>query len=45
MENQNIDFRAVVKVLTKEGANAKEIHCRMAGVIVAQTYSTQWQSG
>ena len=32
MESQNIEFRAVIKFLTKEGANAKEIHRRMADV-------------
>ena len=30
MESQNIEFRAVIKLLTKEGAKAKEIHRRMA---------------
>ena len=30
MEIQNIKSRAVIKLLTKEGANAKEIHRRMA---------------
>ena len=32
MESQNIEFRAVTKFLTKEGATAKEIHWRMADV-------------
>ena len=32
MESQNIEFRAVIKFLTKEGAMAKEIHRRMADV-------------
>ena len=32
MESQNIEFRAVIKFLTKEGAKAKEIHQRMADV-------------
>ena len=32
MESQNIEFRAVIKFLTREGAKAKEIHWRMAGV-------------
>ena len=32
MESQNIEFRTVIKVLTKEGVNAKEIHRRMAEV-------------
>ena len=32
MESQNIEFRAVIKFLTKEGAKAKEIHWRMADV-------------
>ena len=32
MESQNIEFRAVIKFLTKEGAKAKEIHRRMADV-------------
>ena len=32
MESQNINFRAVIKFLTKEGAKAKEIHLRMADV-------------
>ena len=30
MKSQNIEFRAVVKFLIKEGAKAKEIHWRMA---------------
>ena len=32
MESQNIEFRAVIKFLTKEVAKAKEIHWRMADV-------------
>ena len=32
MESQNIEFRAVIKFLSKEGAKAKEIHRRMADV-------------
>ena len=32
MESQNIELRAVIKFLTKEGAKAKEIHRRMADV-------------
>ena len=32
MESQNIEFRAVIKFLTKEGAKAKDIHRRMADV-------------
>ena len=32
MESQNIEFRAVIKFLTKEGAKAKEIHQHMADV-------------
>ena len=32
MESQNIEFRAVIKFLTKEGAKGKEIHWRMADV-------------
>ena len=32
MESQNIEFRAVIKFLTKEGAKAKELHWRMADV-------------
>ena len=32
MESQNIEFRAVINFLTKEGAKAKEIHRRMADV-------------
>ena len=32
MESQNIEFRAVIKFLTKEDAKAKEIHLRMADV-------------
>ena len=32
MESQNIEFRAVIKFLTKEGAKAKEIHQRMTDV-------------
>ena len=30
MAYQNIQFTSVIKFLTKEGANAKEIHRRMA---------------
>ena len=30
--SQNIEFRAVIKILTKEGAKTKEIHLRMADV-------------
>ena len=41
MESQNIEFRAVIKFLTKEDAKTKEIHCM---VIVAQSIP-QWQSG
>ena len=32
MESQNIELRAVLMFLTKEGANAKEIHWCMADV-------------
>ena len=32
MESQNIEFRAVIKFLSKEGAKAKEIHRHMADV-------------
>ena len=32
MESQNIEFRAVIKFLTKEGAKAKEIHRHMVDV-------------
>ena len=32
MESQNIEFRTVIKFLTKEGAKAKEIHRHMADV-------------
>ena len=32
MESQNIEFGAVIKFLTKEGAKAKEIYRRMADV-------------
>ena len=32
MESQNIEFRAVIKFLNKEDAEAKEIHRRMADV-------------
>ena len=42
MESQNIEFRAVIKFLTKEGAKAKEIHRRKADVYgdSSQKYST-----
>ena len=40
-ESQNIEFRAVIKFLTKKGANTKEIHQRMADVYGI----SQWQSG
>ena len=43
MENQNIEFRAVIKFLTKEGAKAKEIYQRMADVYGDS--SPKWQSG
>ena len=42
MERQNIEFRAVIKFLTKEGANVKEIHWRMA--YVYDDSIPQWQS-
>ena len=46
MESQNIEFRAVIKFLTKEGAKAKEIHWRMADVYGDSSQCiTQWQSG
>ena len=32
MENQNIEFRAVLQLLTKKGTNAKEIHRCMTDV-------------
>ena len=32
MESQNIEFRAVIKFLTKESAKVKEIHRHMADV-------------
>ena len=32
MESRNIEFRAVIKFLTKESAKTKEIHRRMAGM-------------
>ena len=48
MANQNIEFRAVIKFLTKEGENAKEIHRRMAAVFgdSSPQYSTvaKWSS-
>ena len=40
MESQNIEFRAVIKFLTKEGAKAKEIHWRMADVYGGPKNST-----
>ena len=40
MESQNIEFRAVIKFLTKEGAKAKDIHRRMADVYSSPKYST-----
>ena len=36
MKSQNIEFRTVIKFLTKEGANAEDIHRRM--MIVAQLF-------
>ena len=46
MESQNIEFKAVIKFLTKEVAKAKEIHRRMADVYGESSPSTpQWQSG
>ena len=46
MESQNIEFRAVIKFFTEEGANAKETHRRMASVYgdISQSIP-QWQSG
>ena len=48
MESQNIEFRAVIKFLTKEGAKAKEIHRRMADMYrdSSPKYSTvaQWSA-
>ena len=42
MESQNIEFRAVIKFVTKEGANTKEIHQCMADVYCnsSSKYST-----
>ena len=49
MESQNIEFRAVIKFLTKEVASAKEIHRRIADVNGDSTpkYSTvaNWSAG
>ena len=48
MESQNIEFRAVIKFFTKEGAKAKEIHRRMADVYGDSSpkyFIPQWQSG
>ena len=44
MESQNIEFRAVIKFLTKEGAKAKEIHRRMAYSTVAK-WSAEFKCG
>ena len=44
MESQNIEFRAVIKFLTKEGAKKSIGAWLMCMVIVAQS-TTQWQSG
>ena len=44
MESQIIEFRAVIKFLTKEGAKAKEIHRCMADVYGDRSIP-QWQSG
>ena len=46
MESQNIELRAVMKFLTKEGAKAKKSISAwlMCMVIVAQSIP-QWQSG
>ena len=41
MDSQNIEFIAVIKFLTKEGAKAKEIHRHMADVYGDS--SPQWQ--
>ena len=42
MESQNIEFRAVIKFLSKEGAKAKEIHRHLSDVYVDSSpkYST-----
>ena len=40
MESQNIEFRAVIKFLTKEGAKAKEIHRRMTDMYGDPKYYT-----
>ena len=45
MESQNIEFRAVIKFLIKEGAKAKEIHWRQRFVCLYCGFtaqSTQW---
>ena len=44
MESQNIEFRVVIKFLSKEGAKAKEIHRRIADVY-GDSSIPQWQSG
>ena len=51
--SQNIEFKAVIKVLTKEGANAKETHQGMADVYgdsspkysTAAKWSAEFESG
>ena len=48
MENQNVEFKAVIKFLTVEGSNAKENHRRMAEVYgdsdPAYSTVTQWSA-
>ena len=44
MESQNIEFRAVIKFLTKEGAKAKEIHWRMADVSGDSSPVAKWSA-
>ena len=44
MESQNIEFTAVIKFLTKEGAKAKEIHRRMADVYGDSNPVAKWSA-
>ena len=44
MKSQNIEFRAVIKFLTKEGAKTKEIHRRMADVYGDSSPVAKWSA-
>ena len=46
MESENIEFRAVIKFLTKEGAMTKKsISAWLMGMVIIAQSNPQWQSG